>query len=237
VSAQVLPFKLPAFEAVPLAQQLPQGRLTEIARLPSGAQLTLAASCVVGAQVRGEPVAWLQPAGGSLFPPDLAESGVDLDALLVVHVPAAAGRAGLCKAAELLLRSGSFGLVVIDLVGSAGEGAGAASELQLQAQSRLLGLAREHDSAVLLLSDSRQPLARQYAHPHARQHTQHDARQDVQEASLQASLGPLVGLCIEPHRQRVSRGVFRIEPRARKDKSGSLCALATEPRRGPWGLL
>ena len=228
MSAQVLPFKLPAFEAVPLAEQLPQGRLTEITRLPSGAQLTLAASCVVGVQTHGEPVAWLQQVGGSLFPPDLAESGVDLDALLVVHVPAVAGRAGLCKAAELLLRSGSFGLVVIDLVGNAGEGAGTAGQLQLQAQSRLLGLAREHDSAVLLLSDSRQQLVR-HAWQDARQH----AQQDVQHGSL----GPLVGLCIEPHRQRVSRGVFRIEPRARKDKSGSLCALATEPRRGPWGLL
>jgi recombination protein RecA len=221
VSAQVLPFKLPVFEAVPLAEQLPQGRLTEITRLPSGAQLTLAASCVVGAQTRGEPVAWLQPQGGSLFPPDLAENGVDLDALLVVHVPAVAGRAGLCKAAELLLRSGSFGLVVIDLVGIAGEGTSSESGLQLQAQSRLLGLAREHDSAVLLLSDSRRSL-----------------RQDASlQTSPQTSLGPLVGLCIEPHRERVSRGVFRIEPRARKDKSGSLCALATEPRRGPWGLL
>lgn len=222
MSAQVLPLPLPlpAFQAVPLAEQLPQGRLTEIARLPSGAQLTLAASCVVAAQVRGEPVAWLQQEGGSLFPPDLAESGVDLDALLVVHVPAKAGRAGLCKAAELLLRSGSFGLVVIDLVGRVGQGAGVAGvagEIQLQAQSRLFGLAREHDSAVLLLSDAPQQHARQYVQ--------------------QASLGPLVGLCIEPHRQRVSRGVFRIEPRARKDKSGSLCALASEPRRGPWGLL
>ncbi len=228
MSAQVLPFKLPVFEAVPLAEQLPQGRLTEITRLPAGAQLTLAASCVVGAQTRGEPVAWLQPQGGSLFPPDLAESGVDLDALLVVHVPAAAGCAGLCKAAELLLRSGSFGLVVIDLVGSAGEDGGA-GELQLQAQSRLLGLAREHDSAVLLLSDSRRQLVRRDA--------RQQAREDAQQTSPQTSLGPLVGLCIEPHRQRVSRGVFRIEPRARKDKSGSLCALATEPRRGPWGLL
>ena len=210
MSAQVLTLELPALQAVPLSEQNPEGRLTEIARLASGAQLSLAVSCVACAQARGEPTAWLQLEGGSLFPPDLADSGVDLDALLVVHVPAAAGQAGLCKAAELLLRSGGLGLVVIDLVGA---GSGSGSDLQLQVQSRLLGLAREHHCAVLLLSDF------------------------AGQRGRQGSLGPLVGLCIEPHRQRVGRGAFRIEPRARKDKSGSLCALAVEPRRAPWGLL
>ena len=225
MSARVLPFKLPAFEAVPLplADQLPAGRLTEIVRLSCGAQLSLAVSCVFSAQARGEPVAWLQHAGGSLFPPDLADNGVDLDALLIVHVPLAAGLSGLCKAAELLLRSGGFGLVVIDLVAGAGQRPGTAQELQLQAQSRLLGLAREHDSAVLLLS--------------SRASSQAGSQASSQNGAHSASLGPLVGLCIEPHRERAGRGAFRIEPRARKDKSGSLCALAVEPRRGPWGLL
>ena len=213
MSAQVLTFKLPALSALPLSEQLPVGRLTEIARVPAGAQLTLAVACVQQAQLRGEPVAWLQLEGGSLYPPDLAESGVDLDALLIVHVPVHAGRAGLAKAAELLLRSGGFGLVVIDLLGSAGE---ADAQLQLPVQSRLLGLVREHDSAVLLLSDG----------SGGQGHGQD-----------QRSLGPLISLCIEPHRHRIARGEFVLEPRARKDKSGSLCALASEPRRGPWGLL
>jgi recombination protein RecA len=240
MSAQVLPFKLPAFEAVPLAEQLPAGRLTEIVRLGSGAQLSLAVSCVFAAQARGEPVAWLQLEGGSLFPPDLADNGVDLDALLIVHVPigseAGGGPAGLCKAAELLLRSGGFGLVVIDMVTGSGLRPGVASELRLQAQSRLLGLAREHDSAVLLLSEG----AQQRASQRTAQHTSSSmpqAAQDAAHASPHTSLGPLVALCIEPHRERIGRGAFRIEPRARKDKSGSLCTLALESRRGPWGLL
>jgi hypothetical protein len=232
MSAQVLPFKLPTFEAVPLAEQLPAGRLTEIVRLNAGAQLSLEVSCVFAAQARGEPVAWLQPEGGSLFPPDLADNGVDLDALLIVHVPIASGPAGLCKAAELLLRSGGFGLVVIDMVTGSGLRTGGASELRLQAQSRLLGLAREHDSAVLLLSDGAQQRAQQRPRS-SMQHAPLHASQDAPHTSL----GPLVGLCIEPHRERVGRGAFRIEPRARKDKSGSLCTLALESRRGPWGLL
>jgi hypothetical protein len=70
-------------------------------------------------------------------------------------------------------------------------------------------LAREHRSNVLLLSE---------------------------RGSRSGSLGPLISLCIEPKRTRVGRGAFAIEPHARKDKSGLLCALAVEARRGPWGL-
>jgi recombination protein RecA len=220
MSAQVLPFQLSALEAlefaaqVPFAEQVPSGRLSEIARIPGGAQLTLAVACLAGAQARGEPVAWVQQLGGSLFPPDLAESGVDLEALVVVHVPRPAGSVGLCKAAELLLRSGGFGMVVIDLVDGSRTGwrrgppLPGSADLSLQAQSRLLALAREYDTAVLLLSDG----------------------------PRQGSLGPLVGLCIEPHRVRVGRGAFHIEPRARKDKSGSLRTIAADSRRGPLGL-
>ncbi|HEX2677766.1 MAG TPA: hypothetical protein VHM19_14035, partial [Polyangiales bacterium] len=130
MSAQILTLKLPALEAVPLAEQLPVGRLIEIARTADGAQMTMAVACVRQAQTQGEPVAWVQRAGGALFPPDLVDSGIDLDALVVVHVPNAhagstqeqrtAAEHGLAKAAELLLRSGAFGMVVIDLTSSPG---------------------------------------------------------------------------------------------------------------------
>lgn len=228
MSAQVFTLKLPAIEAVPLAEQLPVGRLIEIARTADGAQMTMAIACVRQAQAQGEPVAWVQRAGGGLFPPDLVDSGIDLDALVVVHVPnahagstqeqRAAAEHGLAKAAELLLRSGAFGMVVIDLTAvPAGPSANVESApaqqtrgaLELAVQSRLLGLAREHRSNVLLLSE---------------------------RGSRSGSLGPLISLCIEPRRTRVGRGAFAIEPHARKDKSGLLCALAVEARRGPWGL-
>ena len=195
---------LPVLDAVPLAEQLPIGRLIEIARTADGAQMTLAVACVRQAQLQGEPVAWVQRAGGALFPPDLADSGIDLDALLIVHVPSLQ----LAKAAELLLRSGGFGMVVIDLT-ACGDGPSATHTLELAVQSRLLGLAREHRSNVLLLSE---------------------------RGNRSGSLGPLISLCIEPKRTRVARGEFALAPRARKDKSGLLCALASETRRGPWGL-
>ena len=94
MSAQILTLKLPApleIEAVPLAEQLPVGRLIEIARTADGAQMTVAVACLRKAQEQGEPVAWVQRAGGALFPPDLADSGIDFAGLLVVHVPRSAG--------------------------------------------------------------------------------------------------------------------------------------------------
>ncbi len=207
MSASILTLKLPPLpQSVPLAEQLPAGRLIEIAGEPAGAQMTTAVACLRRAQARGETSAWVQRAGGSLFPPDLADSGVDLGALLVVNVPARAGAAAPAKAAELLLRSGGFGMVVIDLTG-------APPPRDLAWQGRLLGLAREHGSFVLLLSDGRD------------------------EAGARASLGPLVSLCLAPRRLRLERGLFAIEPTVRKDKSGLLCGLAQERRRGPWGLL
>lgn len=247
MSAQILTLELPALpiiDAVPLAEQLPFGRLVEIARTADGAQMTLAVACVRQAQAQGEPVAWIQRAGGSLFPPDFADSGIDLDALLIVHVglttgngtrpgrptgksvaaPPIRGVASLhpqdhdmAKAAELLLRSGGFGLLVIDLTAVPAADANAdcapsqakSNGLELAVQSRLLGLAREHRCQVLLLSE---------------------------RGSRGGSLGPLISLCIEPKRTRVGRGEFAIAPHARKDKSGLLCELAVEARRGPWGL-
>jgi recombination protein RecA len=103
---------------------------------------------LIHAQRAGEPCAWIQPTNGHLFPPDLAAWGVDLQSLIVLHIPAAAGSSALPRAAEILLRSGAFGLVVIDLLSGAPRGDPSAW------QSRLAALAREHGSTVILLSSS-----------------------------------------------------------------------------------
>jgi recombination protein RecA len=100
---------------------------------------------VIRAQALDEPVAWIEPEDGSLFPPDLADAGIDLDALIVIRVPRAAGPRGLARAAELLLRSGAFGLVVVDLEAQRPRG-----EAWL---GRLSALCREHDSRVVMLSE------------------------------------------------------------------------------------
>jgi recombination protein RecA len=119
-----------------------RGRLSEISSGRSGAALTLATQIVLDAQRLGEPVAWIAPGSTTFYPPDVAEAGVDLAALVVVR---AAETTGAVRAAERLLRSGAFGLVVVDLE--------TCTPLSPAAQTRLAGLAQRHDAALLCLTE------------------------------------------------------------------------------------
>jgi recombination protein RecA len=126
---------------------LPRGRLIELAGGADAARTTTAAQILLESQREGDPVAWVQPRGGELYPPDLAAAGLDLDALLVVHVPPDAGPAGLPKAAELVLRTGAFGALVLDV----SHGRVPRGEAWL---GRLASLTREHDCRCALLGPS-----------------------------------------------------------------------------------
>ncbi|HTM21966.1 MAG TPA: recombinase A, partial [Kofleriaceae bacterium] len=95
-----------------------RGRLVEVSAAAGSAGLTAAVGMVLAAQREAEPVAWVTPPEHGFFPPDLGDSGVDLDALVVVRAPDLRASA---RAAEHLLRSGAFGLVVIDLIAVDGE--------------------------------------------------------------------------------------------------------------------
>jgi recombination protein RecA len=125
------------------------GRLVELSGEGASAVLTLAVGLVLDAQAAREPVAWVSSDESSFYPPDVAESGVDLAALVVVRLAlvngAHAGSAALAVAAERLLRSGAFGLCVLDL--------GKNAVLSLPLQSRLLGLAQRHHAALLCLTE------------------------------------------------------------------------------------
>jgi recombination protein RecA len=118
------------------------GRLTEISGSGATASLTATIDLVVGAQAQGEPVAWITLSSTTFYPPDAADSGVDLDALAVVRAPSAAD-AG--RAADRLVRSGAFGLVIIDL--------GRQAEMSIAMQGRLVGLAQKHDTAIICLTE------------------------------------------------------------------------------------
>jgi recombination protein RecA len=120
-------------------------KLVEVSGDASCARLSMAATFVLSAQQAGETVAWIQPVDGGLYPPDLHDSGIDLQALAVVHMPKA-DRYGLPRAAEILLRSGGFGLVVLDAT------SGQNLPSQLAWQGRLLALARTHHSSVVILT-------------------------------------------------------------------------------------
>jgi len=193
----------------PLVARIESGRIVELSGLAEGgsARLSTAVSIARHVQAQGDTTAWIQPEGGPLFPPDLADAGLDLEALVVVHVPSPALPLGLCKAAELLLRSGAFGLVVVDCTALPWQ-----SIPQPQAWQawlgRMLGLARQHGSRVVLLTE---------------------------KPTHADSLGTLVGLRIESRRRRESGG-FVVEHHVVKNKSGSPFDVVTDRYRGPDGV-
>lgn len=76
------------------------------------AALSAATTLVWKAQLAGEPCAWIAARPSTFYPPDLDEGGIDLAALVVVRAPHATAAA---RVADKLLRSGAFGLVVLDL--------------------------------------------------------------------------------------------------------------------------
>lgn len=117
------------------------GRLVEISGAASTASLTLAFGLVLEAQRQGEPAGWVASRDSFFYPPDAAEGGVDLDALVVVRLPdvRAVPRAG-----DRLVRSGAFGLVVLDM---------GAAAIPTPLQARLVGLAQKHHTALVCLTE------------------------------------------------------------------------------------
>ena len=117
------------------------GRFAEISGSKATAILTLTFSSVLEAQELGEPVGWATATESSFYPRDVAQLGIDLAALVVVRVPKADS---IARAGEKLLRSGGFGLVVLDL---------GLADIPTPLQSRLSGLAHHHHSAVICLTE------------------------------------------------------------------------------------
>jgi len=117
------------------------GRLVEISSDGDTAALTMAASLILEAQHENEPTAWVSARDSIFFPPDLEASGIDLEALPVVRVEDVAKAA---RATDTLLRSGAFGLVILDL--------GGAASLPMAVQTRLAGLAKKHHAALICIT-------------------------------------------------------------------------------------
>lgn len=88
------------------------GKLSELSCVRGAASLTLALHLVHQAQLAGEPVAWIGSGETMFFGPDAQDMGIDLGALPVIwakDVPQGA------RHADKLLRSGAFGLVILDM--------------------------------------------------------------------------------------------------------------------------
>jgi recombination protein RecA len=117
------------------------GRFVEISAAAASASLTLTFDLVRQAQKRGEPVGWVTGKDSAFYPPDAAQGGADLAALVVVRLGAAGN---IARAGEKLLRSGGFGLIVLDL---------GAADISTPLQSRLTGLAHHHHTALVCLTE------------------------------------------------------------------------------------
>ncbi len=192
-----------------LSHESLSGRLIEISSFGDGTPLTLASSLVLAAQLAGEPTAWIACGPSSFYPPDFSRSGIDLDALPVVHVPDAAAGA---RAADKLVRSGAFGLVVIDLAGPSARGQN--RNVPSPLQSRLLALAGRHGTAIVFLTG---------------------------KTSDAPSLGSLVSLRAQAHRRRLQEGRYACDVEILQDKhhgpGASTCTHScTHSYNGPAGL-
>ena len=130
------------------------------------------------------------------IPPDIVENGIDLAALVVIQVPD--GRAAW-RSADLLVRSGGFGVVALDL-GAMDKKA----NLPLAVQSRLAGLAKKHRAALLFLTErtARDVTVQQSSSPHP------------------SSLGPLISLHVETERALKIGDRYACELHVLKDKHG-----------------
>jgi recombination protein RecA len=181
-----------------------RGRLVELSARGASATLTMAIDLVLEAQLAAEPVVWIMLANGSFYPPDVAESGVDLAALVVIRAMDATAGA---RAAERVLRSGAFGLVVIDL-GSTHQERGRGNDVSMAHQGRLVSLAQAHDAAVICLTE---------------------------KTADTASLGSLVSLRAEALRTRAG-GEFELTVRALKDKRRGPGWTKKIKARGPAGF-
>lgn len=117
------------------------GRLVEISSSKASAAFSIAFALIRDVQKLGEPVGWVTSSESFFYPPDAAQVGVDLSALVVVRL---ADAESIARAGEKLLRCGGFGLVVLDL---------RSVSIPMPLQTRLTGLAHRHHAALVCLSE------------------------------------------------------------------------------------
>ncbi len=189
------------------------GRLVEITGAEDTAALTIAAGLILDAQKSGEQTAWIGPSESIFFPPDVIESGIDVDSLVVVRVPKMVAGA---RAADKLIRSGSFGIVVLD--------AGSDPRIPTPLLARLASLAQRHHTALVFL-------------------TQHNGAAPVAGTASTAvdtdgasPLGSLISLRVRARRQRIAADRFRCWLDVLKDKRRGPTWRHDEVCRGATGM-
>lgn len=195
----------------PLSFEAMRGRFIELSADGNAAALSSAVMLTLEAQQAGDHAAWILLPESNVFLPDVVECGVDISALTIIRVTelAVAGRA-----AERLLRSGAFGLVIVDLgapdcvIERNGIYQTGAKALSIANQGRLVSLAQQADSLVVCLTNKK-----------------HSSE----------SMGSLISLRADASRER-DEGGFRITLRVLKDKRRGPGWIRSERAKGPSGL-
>lgn len=198
------------------------GRVVELVGEGASALTTAATGLVREAQRSGEPVVWITRPEVCFYPPDVAACGVDLAALPVVMLgglpgvdsrSSQVGRGGrrpgqngggqavvraMLRTVDQLVRSGAFGLVILD-VGEATERASRGAQISLGALARLVGLAKQHGTALVWLV-RKGGLVR---------------GEQGEDRSVLGSFASLRAVCT---RRRLDDGVFELSVEVLKDK-------------------
>jgi hypothetical protein len=116
------------------------GRFVEITGSYATAALSVAAGLLHAAQQRDGYAVWIGGEDSVFFPPDFSSAGIDMRVLPVLRLPNAMTA---WRAADTLLRSGAFAVVVVD--------ARNFSMPSLSMQTRLTGLAQKHGAVLVAL--------------------------------------------------------------------------------------
>lgn len=117
------------------------GRLVEISEPQPIAALSFAFLLVREVQAIGECAAWIGTADSIFYPPDAEKNGIDLDNLPVLRM---IDKHHIGRGVEMLLRSGAFRLVMLDLGGD--------HTLPAARLSQLNALVRKHNACALFLT-------------------------------------------------------------------------------------
>lgn len=189
------------------------GSLIEIVEGRAPAALSFCSSLISQAQRADVPLAWLTSGESLFFPADMRQNGVDVGALAIVRLGAAAQ---MLRAADALIRSGAFGLLLVD--------GGAALDIHPSQQQRLSRMAKKYGVVVVFLR----------AHLSARVAQMGKTRAKTSARSSRYALK--ASLQVEASWERAAQGHFGCTLRAIKDRRCAPGWRVQEVRRGTPGL-
>ncbi|MDE0310488.1 MAG: hypothetical protein OXI60_11770 [Acidiferrobacterales bacterium] len=118
-----------------------QGRLVEISEPHPVAALSFCFLLVHEVQMTGGSAVWVGSTDSTFYPPDAEKGGIDLRNLPILRL---ADTRSLVRAAEILLRSGAFQLVLLDL--------GRSHTMPVARLAQLNGLVRKHGACAVFLT-------------------------------------------------------------------------------------